>query len=57
MIQSLLILLLLAFQKKSISNTITSTTSLLAASKRANPKGYWEGEWVCADCGYVYDIG
>merc|ERR1719454_2256034 len=17
--------------------------------------GYWEGEWVCADCGYIYD--
>eukprot|EP00622_Pseudochattonella_farcimen_P004865 FR740369.1.p1 GENE.FR740369.1~~FR740369.1.p1 ORF type:complete len:143 (+),score=8.84 FR740369.1:56-484(+) len=18
-------------------------------------RGYWEGEWVCADCGYIYD--
>merc|ERR1719152_1000035 len=19
--------------------------------------GYWEGEWVCADCGYIYEPG
>lgn len=21
----------------------------------AEEKGYWEGEWICADCGYIYD--
>ena len=21
----------------------------------AAAKGYWEGEWICADCGYIYD--
>jgi hypothetical protein len=21
----------------------------------AAEKEYWEGEWVCADCGYVYE--
>ena len=21
----------------------------------AEEKGYWPGEWVCADCGYIYD--
>ena len=20
-------------------------------------KGYWPGEWVCADCGYIYEPG
>lgn len=20
-----------------------------------NAEEYWEGEWVCADCGYIYD--
>eukprot|EP00617_Octactis_speculum_P023850 CAMPEP_0185765288 /NCGR_PEP_ID=MMETSP1174-20130828/28468_1 /TAXON_ID=35687 /ORGANISM="Dictyocha speculum, Strain CCMP1381" /LENGTH=104 /DNA_ID=CAMNT_0028448327 /DNA_START=161 /DNA_END=475 /DNA_ORIENTATION=- len=21
----------------------------------AEENGYWTGEWVCADCGYIYD--
>ena len=21
----------------------------------AEEKGYWEGEWLCADCGYIYE--
>ena len=21
----------------------------------AEDKGYWLGEWICADCGYIYD--
>jgi rubredoxin len=21
----------------------------------AEEKGYWQGEWICADCGYIYD--
>ena len=39
---------------------IKPSSTLLAATKstkRANPNSYWEGEWVCADCGYIYDIG
>lgn len=20
-------------------------------------RGYWPGEWVCADCGYIYEVG
>eukprot|EP00419_Tripos_fusus_P087405 CAMPEP_0172864144 /NCGR_PEP_ID=MMETSP1075-20121228/79423_1 /TAXON_ID=2916 /ORGANISM="Ceratium fusus, Strain PA161109" /LENGTH=98 /DNA_ID=CAMNT_0013712951 /DNA_START=68 /DNA_END=360 /DNA_ORIENTATION=+ len=27
----------------------TSQTTLQAAD------GYWEGEWICADCGYIYN--
>lgn len=26
----------------------------MAAAETAGK--YWEGEWVCADCGYIYDI-
>lgn len=22
----------------------------------ATGKNFWEGEWVCADCGYIYDV-
>ena len=40
---------------------LSSSNSLLnAKGKKAsavvNEKEYWEGDWVCADCGYVYDI-
>ena len=38
-------------------SSIKPSTSLFAAGKRPNPNNYWEGEWVCADCGYIYDIG
>jgi hypothetical protein len=44
-----------ALAKKT--NGIKTSTSLLATAKRPNPNNYWEGEWVCADCGYIYDIG
>lgn len=30
----------------------TSPTALKAA---ATAKDYWEGEWICADCGYIYN--
>ncbi|CAM9147683.1 unnamed protein product [Choristocarpus tenellus] len=26
----------------------------MAATEKTS--GFWEGEWVCADCGYIYDI-
>lgn len=29
---------------------------MATAAKDAPAKKYWEGEWVCADCGYIYDI-
>ena len=38
---------------KSISkskNYINNQNSL-----HENKNGYWEGEWICADCGYIYD--
>lgn len=27
----------------------------MAAKSEAPQSMYWEGEWVCADCGYIYD--
>jgi hypothetical protein len=27
----------------------------MAVKNEANPNNYWEGEWICADCGYIYD--
>ena len=47
---------------KSIPSFALKTTNTLSTSKLfakkpapATPAGYWEGEWICADCGYVYD--
>ena len=42
------------------SNTINRQISSisLGAKKATEPEvnnEYWQGEWVCADCGYVYD--
>jgi len=34
---------------RSISTRRGARTMVMA------DKGYWEGEWVCADCGYIYD--
>ena len=25
--------------------------------EKLEAKGYWPGEWVCADCGYIYEPG
>jgi len=37
---------------------VTFSAFALKAKKEEKPIGeseYWQGEWVCADCGYVYD--
>eukprot|EP00613_Pedinella_sp_CCMP2098_P003414 CAMPEP_0171639080 /NCGR_PEP_ID=MMETSP0990-20121206/29451_1 /TAXON_ID=483369 /ORGANISM="non described non described, Strain CCMP2098" /LENGTH=146 /DNA_ID=CAMNT_0012212651 /DNA_START=59 /DNA_END=499 /DNA_ORIENTATION=+ len=26
-----------------------------ARAALAEDNGYWQGEWICADCGYIYD--
>jgi rubredoxin len=50
----------------SVSKTVASPTSLnmvfgkrkTAAQKKEEEEKaamYWEGEWVCKDCGYIYD--
>eukprot|EP00929_Paragymnodinium_shiwhaense_P030263 TRINITY_DN1716_c0_g2_i1.p1 TRINITY_DN1716_c0_g2~~TRINITY_DN1716_c0_g2_i1.p1 ORF type:complete len:160 (-),score=31.10 TRINITY_DN1716_c0_g2_i1:166-582(-) len=31
--------------------------SSVAMQAEATPKEYWEGEWICADCGYIYNEG
>jgi rubredoxin len=28
-----------------------------SAEERLEELGYWPGEWVCADCGYIYEPG
>ena len=25
--------------------------------EKLEEKGYWAGEWICADCGYIYVPG
>jgi len=37
-----------------LTSVTRSTRSLLAMAKDSSE--YWQGDWVCADCGYVYDI-
>uniref|UniRef100_A0A0G4GB71 Rubredoxin-like domain-containing protein n=1 Tax=Chromera velia CCMP2878 TaxID=1169474 RepID=A0A0G4GB71_9ALVE len=38
------------------SETATDFATELAAQKSYTPpEGYWQGEWYCADCGYIYD--
>ena len=27
----------------------------LSVEEQLEAKGYWPGEWVCADCGYIYE--
>jgi hypothetical protein len=50
--------------KPSVVSTAASTTSLNVfgnkkskaqkAVSKEEPK-YWQGEWVCKDCGYIYN--
>lgn len=28
----------------------------MAAQQEDKTRNFWEGEWVCADCGYIYDV-
>merc|ERR1712216_1114517 len=29
----------------------------LSPEEKLEEMGYWPGEWVCADCGYIYEPG
>jgi len=48
----------------SIGSSSSSSSALLAKGKGKEPAPalapdgteYWQGDWVCADCGYIYDI-
>ena len=49
-----------AFAPRSVltSRMVRNPVSKMMAVKPAAsgiPEGYWEGDWVCADCGYVFD--
>lgn len=35
--------------------TMMAKQGLTAREKKLEAKGYWAGEWVCADCGYIYE--
>ncbi len=39
----------------SKNSPIRSIETYAAKKSVAQEKGYWEGEWICADCGYIYD--
>ena len=52
--------------RNGVSSSISTTTSLnmvfgnrkskeQAAAAKAAELNYWEGEWVCKDCGYIYN--
>jgi rubredoxin len=37
-------------------STFDASTRLFAKKEEVKSENeYWQGEWVCADCGYVYD--
>ncbi len=38
-----------------ISRNSKSIQTFASKKSEAQEKGYWEGEWICADCGYIYD--
>lgn len=38
------------------SRTVASDLRMAAKGAVAPTKNFWEGEWVCADCGYIYDV-
>ena len=31
--------------------------AVLPPAQKLEAKGYWPGEWLCADCGYIYEPG
>lgn len=37
------------------SSRVSGGTSTALRMAAAEGDGFWEGEWVCADCGYIYD--
>lgn len=65
LIASVCLLQIAAFHLSIRSTTIlkkrstfdASSTKLFAKKEEEVQSGteYWQGEWVCADCGYVYD--
>jgi len=53
----------LTFQARSLPKILPSSTALqVFGNKKASTKRseeeeskYWQGEWVCKDCGYIYN--
>ncbi|CAM9397796.1 unnamed protein product [Heterosigma akashiwo] len=39
----------------ALSSVSLQARKQTALSMAAEAKEYWEGEWICADCGYIYD--
>eukprot|EP01041_Mallomonas_annulata_P003506 gene3506-6975_t len=57
---SLLPLVAVSFNFGSFNSRRSFSPVKLAAKKAPVPtedtsSQYWQGEWICADCGYVYD--
>lgn len=45
--------------QRAASRTLPTTMQFGAKKKKPTLEelGYWPGEWVCADCGYIYEPG
>mmetsp|Transcript_5264 Transcript_5264/g.5403 ORF Transcript_5264/g.5403 Transcript_5264/m.5403 type:complete len:134 (-) Transcript_5264:196-597(-) len=39
--------------RRIVGNTLSFAKKTSAVEE--TPSEYWQGEWVCADCGYIYD--
>jgi len=51
-----------ALAPRSLARTAAPVKMQLFGNKKTaeeilEEKGYWPGEWVCADCGYIYEPG
>ena len=43
---------------RSVMKATAPVGPMMAAKKKTptlEERGYWAGEWVCADCGYIYE--
>lgn len=40
---------------RSITRSSGRRSAVTVMKAGENESGYWQGEWVCADCGYIYD--
>eukprot|EP00904_Undaria_pinnatifida_P006749 jgi/Undpi1/3203/HiC_scaffold_15.g06577.m1 len=41
---------------RAAGRSVVSGLKMAAKAEAAPTRTFWEGEWVCADCGYIYDI-
>jgi len=46
-----------ALSARAVASSPRPTVSMMAKKKvpSLEEQGFWAGEWVCADCGYIYE--